>query len=66
MQPRSLSWMDCMVSGTESKTVLHKNTVVQLTKNGVPKGVTVENGGAVIADSDAVQYLIDQGILSPI
>ena len=53
----------CMVSVNESKTVLHKNTVVQLTKNGVPKGVTVENGGAVIADSDAVQSLIDQGIL---
>lgn len=54
---------ECMVSVNGSKTALHKNTVVQLTKNGVPKGVTVESGGTVIADSDAVQYLIDQGIL---
>lgn len=54
---------ECSVSINGAKTVLHKNTVVQLTKNGVPKGVTVENGGAVIADSDAVQSLIDQGIL---
>ena len=46
-----------------SKTVLHKNTVVQVTRNGVPIGVTVESGGAVVASSDAVQYLIDQGIL---
>lgn len=47
----------------ESRTVLHKNTVVQVTPNGVPKGVTVESGGTVIADSDAVGYLVDQGIL---
>ena len=57
---------EAMVSVNESKTVLHKNTVVQLTKNGVPKGVTVESGGTVVADSDAVQSLIDQGILVPI
>lgn len=47
----------------ESRTVLHKNSVVQVTKNGVPKGVAVESGGTVIADSDAVGYLVDQGIL---
>ena len=46
-----------------SYTALHKNTVVQVTPNGVPKGVTVEDGGTVIADSDAVGYLVDQGIL---
>ena len=46
-----------------SYTALHKNSVVQVTKNGVPKGVTVESGGTVIADSDAVGYLVDQGIL---
>lgn len=54
---------ETMVSVNETKTVLHKNTVVTLTPNGVPKGVTVESGGTVIADSDAVQSLIDQGIL---
>ena len=46
-----------------SRTALHKNTVVQVTANGVPVGVTVESGGTVISSSDAVQYLIDQGIL---
>lgn len=46
-----------------SRTALHKNTVVQVTPNGVPKGVTVESGGTVIAASDAVNYLIAQGIL---
>ena len=46
-----------------SKTALHKNTVVQVTANGVPTGVTVENGGTVISASDAVNYLIAQGIL---
>ena len=44
-------------------TVLHKNAVVQLTPNGVPKGVTAENGGASVTVNDAIQYLIDQGIL---
>ena len=54
---------ECSININNAKTVLHKNTVVQLTKNGVPTGVTVENGGTVIADSDAVRALIDQGIL---
>ena len=44
-------------------TVLHKNAVVQLTPNGVPKGVTAENGGASVTVNDGIQYLIDQGIL---
>lgn len=54
---------ETMVSVNGSKTALHKNTVVQVTPNGVPKGVTVESGGTVIAASDAVNYLIAQGIL---
>lgn len=49
-----------------SRTVLHKNTVVQLTANGVPVGVTVEDGGTVVSDSDAVTSLVAQGILVPI
>ena len=44
-------------------TILHKNAVVNLTPNGVPKSVTAENGGASVTVNDAVQYLIDQGIL---
>ena len=49
-----------------AKTVLHKNAVVQLAKNGVPVSVNIEEGGAVVPMSDAAQYLIDQGILVPI
>ena len=44
-------------------TVLHKNTVIQLTPNGAPKGITVENGGATVTVDAAIQNLIDQGIL---
>lgn len=47
----------------DSKTVLHANTTVVLTKNGVPKEITVKNGGTVVADSDAVQNLIADGVL---
>ena len=54
---------ECMVSVNDTKTVLHKNAMVQLTPNGVPKGVEAASGGTVIAASDAVQSLIDQGIL---
>ena len=44
-------------------TVLHKNTVVSCTPNGVPKAITAENGGATITVDAAIQNLIDQGIL---
>ena len=44
-------------------TVLHKNTVLELTPNGAPKAVTVENGGASVTVDAAIQNLIDQGIL---
>ena len=47
----------------DNKIELHKNAKVFLTANGVPKGVEAESGGTVIAASDAVQSLIDQGIL---
>ena len=54
---------DTMVCINGSKTTLTKNTTVQLTKNGVPKGISVNSGGTVIADSDAVASLVEQGIL---
>ena len=54
---------DTMISINGTKTTLTKNTVVQLTKNGVPKGIDVISGGTVIADSDAVTSLVEQGIL---
>lgn len=57
---------ETMVSINDAKTVLHKNTIVQLSPNGVPIGVTAASGGTVIAMNDAVQSLIDQGILIPI
>ena len=44
-------------------TVLHKNTTVELTPNGVPKAVTVENGGASVTVDAAIQNLIDTGVL---
>lgn len=44
-------------------TVLHKNSVVELTPNGVPKAVKAENGGASISVDASIQPLIDQGIL---
>ena len=51
------------VNVNDNPIVLHQNSIVQLTKNGVPKGVTAKDGGSVIAASDAVQSLVDQGIL---
>lgn len=54
---------ETMVNVNDSKTVLHANTIVQLTPNGVVKGVTANKGGTVIASSDAVQNLIDTGVL---
>ena len=54
---------DTMICINGTKTTLTKNTTVQLTKNGVPKGIDVKSGGMVIADSDAVASLVDQGIL---
>ena len=54
---------ECMASLNGTKAVFHKNAVVQLTPNGVPKAVVAENGGASVTVNDAVQSLIDQGIL---
>lgn len=54
---------DCFYSVNESRVHLNKNTVVELTPNGVPKAISVTSGGASITVNDAVQNLIDQGIL---
>ena len=54
---------ECMANVNDTKVILHKNVKVQLTPNGVVKGVTVESGGASITLTDAIQNLIDQGIL---
>lgn len=54
---------ECSTCVNDTKVVLHKNTVVELTPNGVPKGVTVENGGADLTVTAAMQELIAQGIL---
>ena len=51
----------CLNGGTP--TVLHANTVVELTPNGVPKGITAKSGGTSVTVDAAIQNLIDQGIL---
>ena len=54
---------ECSTCVNDTKVVLHKNTIVELTPNGVPKGVTVEDGGADLTVTAAMQELINQGIL---
>ena len=54
---------ETMVNVNDNPIRLHKNAKVVLTPNGVPKAIAVENGGTAITASDAVQNLIDQGIL---
>lgn len=44
-------------------TVLHKNTVVTCTPNGVPYQITAEDGGASVTVDAAIQNLIDTGVL---
>jgi hypothetical protein len=51
------------VNVNDNKVLLHQNSIVELTKNGVPKAVTVNESGTVIPMNDAVQNLIDQEIL---
>ena len=54
---------ETMIDINGTRTVLHANTTVQVTKNGVPTGVTVKDGGTVISASDAVNQLIAEGVL---
>lgn len=54
---------ETMVNVNDNPIRLHRNAKVVLTPNGVPKEILIESGGTVIAASDAVQNLIDQGIL---
>jgi len=51
----------CLNGGTP--TILHANTVIELTPNGVPKGITAKSGGTSVTVDAAIQNLIDQGIL---
>ena len=44
-------------------TVLHKNTVVTCTPNGVPVKIEAEDGGASVTVDAAIQNLIDTGVL---
>lgn len=54
---------ETIVNVNDNPIPLHKNAKVVLTPNGVPKAIDIENGGAAIAMTAAVQNLIDQGIL---
>lgn len=54
------------VSVNDAVVILHANTIVELTKNGVPKAVSASGGGTTITMNDAVRSLINQEILIPI
>ena len=54
---------ECSAVVNDVKQTFHKNTVLVLTPNGVPYAVSVESGGATVTMNDAVQSLINQGIL---
>ena len=54
---------ETMIDINGTRTVLHANTTVQVSKHGVPTGVTVKDGGTVISASDAVDQLIAEGVL---
>ena len=54
---------ECLCCVNDARVVLHKNSKVVLTPNGVPKEVVAESGGASVTVTPAVQNLIDQGIL---
>ena len=57
---------DTRVSVNDAVVVLHANTIVERTKNGVPKAVSASGGVTTITLNDAVQNLINQEILIPI
>lgn len=57
---------ETMVNMNDNPVRLHKNAKVVLTPNGVPKAVIADGGAATVTMNDAVQSLIDQGILVPI
>lgn len=52
---------ECKCCVNDSSLVLHQNTVVKLTKNGVP--YDVESSGTAITMTPAIQNLIDTGVL---
>lgn len=54
---------ETMACLNDSKTVLHQNTVVTMTPNGVPKEISAASGGASVTVNAAIQQLIDQGVL---
>ena len=52
---------ECMCNVNDTKVVLHQNTVVKLTPNGVP--YEVASNGTAITMTPAIQNLIDTGVL---
>ena len=58
---------EVLINVNDNPTKLHKNVKLVLTPNGVPSGVTVEDGGTTISgNAAAVAELVAQGILIPI
>ena len=54
---------ETMACLNDSVTVLHQNTVVSLTKNGVPKEISAAGGGTSVTTNAAINQLIEQGVL---
>lgn len=54
---------ECSGSLNGTPFVLHANTIVTLTPNGVPCKIEAANGGQEVTVNAAIQQLIDQNIL---
>lgn len=54
---------ECSGSLNGAPFVLHANTIVTLTPNGVPCKIEAKDGGQEVTVNAAIQQLIDQGIL---
>ena len=54
---------ECSGSLNGAPFVLHANTIVTLTPNGVPCKIEAKDGGQAVTVNAAIQNLIDQGIL---
>lgn len=55
---------ECMANVNDTKTVLHKNMVVNVTPNGVP--YKIDSDGTSVTVDAAIQNLIDTGVLQKI
>ena len=54
---------ETMACLNDTVTVLHQNTVVTMTPNGVPKEISAASGGTSVTTNAAINQLIEQGVL---